>query len=108
MYIRAVKFVAVILSIYILVLNITPCDDEPTSLNAGTTEISYQLQDDHSHNEADLCSPFCHCSCCQVVTMELKSSVFEPLQLPFSKENFFLPERQTTNFLGAILQPPRV
>jgi len=37
-YIRAVKFIAVILSVYILVLNITPCDDEPSTLTADNTD----------------------------------------------------------------------
>lgn len=57
------KFFALILSLVVLWLTLTPCIDTPEDNCVSKTEMSQQ----HSHSgDLDLCSPFCTCQCCQV------------------------------------------
>ena len=108
MYIRGVKMVAIILSVYILALNFAPCNDVPETDNTNQTQIVQQLTVDHSTNHSDLCSPFCQCSCCQVLTLDFPITNFEPLLISFSSEEIFFPEKSAHTFIQTILQPPRV
>ncbi len=66
MYIRSVKILAFILSIYILALNFTPCGDSKSLDSLDNTELSQTFDVDHDHNALDSCSPFCICQCCQI------------------------------------------
>jgi len=43
-----------------------PCEDTGTFDNEVKTEISQDLGDNHQHQDADLCSPFCICQCCHI------------------------------------------
>lgn len=60
------KFIAVILSISILVLSLAPCGDEIDCNNhiANKTE---QTGDKHDH-KTESCSPFCICACCSHIS----------------------------------------
>ncbi len=60
------KILAFILSIYILALNFTPCEDSKSLDSLDNTEISLATDSEHDHNALDLCSPFCICQCCQI------------------------------------------
>ena len=60
------KFIAFILSIYILALNFTPCEDSPVVGDEFNIEISQNIDMDHDHSDLDLCSPFCQCHCCHI------------------------------------------
>ena len=66
MYICSVKILAFILSIYILALNFTPCEDSKSLESTDNTELSQAFEVGHDHNALDLCSPFCICQCCQI------------------------------------------
>jgi len=70
------KFIAVILSVYILCLTAIPCHHEHGTNNQQTLSIE-ALDGHHHHNQADPCSPFCSCTYCQ--------TLFET-----SPEDFFL------------------
>ena len=102
------KILAVILSVYILSLNFTPCGDVATDVSDTQTKISQQLNDKHNHGDADFCSPFCHCNCCHTLTIDFPIASFEPLKALYSKKDFFIPEIQEQGILFSILQPPRV
>lgn len=64
------KYLTILLSIYILALSFVTCSD--TIVNTLHDEDVIELAQDfdhgnHSHSdEADFCSPFCSCQCCQV------------------------------------------
>ncbi|MBU3823129.1 hypothetical protein KO566_13785 [Flavobacteriaceae bacterium XHP0103] len=102
------KFLAFILSIYIFTLNLVPCEDTGTFDNEVKTEISQDLGDNHQHQDADLCSPFCICQCCHihvthfnVVDYSLSNTVI-PTQL------FYYFDGLEKDFNTTLLQPPQV
>ncbi len=58
------KFIAVILAVLVSVLTTIPCDSTCGELT--DVEAQFHSQDEHGdHAEADNCSPFCVCNCCQ-------------------------------------------
>jgi len=61
------KFIAAIFSIYILLLTGVPCADEHFA-DADSTCVELPAQDDSHSDNADLCSPFCFCACCQILS----------------------------------------
>ena len=59
------KVFALIFSIYILLLSVMICPDGVTqSTFYDTTEITADLDHNHSSEDKDDCTPFCACSCC--------------------------------------------
>ena len=57
------KLLASILSVYFLLLTVTPCVDLPNDNCSHRTMLS-QYSDHHNQGDVDLCSPFCTCNCC--------------------------------------------
>lgn len=58
------KYLAIILSVYMTLLSLLPCQDKEDMI-AGITHIT--LQKSHSPNDErgqETCTPFCTCSCC--------------------------------------------
>jgi hypothetical protein len=107
-----VKFLYVILSLYLVLLSSLPCADVEVNTSAYTEMASTSNQDEHSHDkEDDLCSPFCICNCCgsqithylQVVMIDFPI-LSKPIktQLPTYKFLF------ASNFYGSIWQPPQI
>ena len=102
------KFLAFVLSIYVLALNLAPCED-----NAGLdievkTEISQAIGDDHQHQEADLCSPFCICHCCHIHATYFKIADFKEDTTDISTEVFYHFNGLVKDYNSNILQPPQV
>ena len=65
------RITAIILSILIMVLSCIPCDDviAQTIRSSNKTEQSQAPRQHDEPGDLDLCSPFCHCACCAVVSM---------------------------------------
>ncbi|MDW5289596.1 DUF6660 family protein [Formosa sp. PL04] len=102
------KFLAVILSIYILALNFAPCEDTASFDDDTTTEFSEHSDSNHDHNASDECSPFCQCHCCHI-----HATQFIPLEISFtiseiSTKLFLHFDSLGKDFNQTILQPPRV
>ena len=68
------KFVAFILSIYILVLTAMPCADSPHANDLLKMELS-GLKTDNNHRDSNPCSPFCTCDCCITPVMQQDNSL---------------------------------
>ncbi|WP_139958119.1 DUF6660 family protein [Flavicella sediminum] len=101
------KFLALILSIYIFVLNLVPCDDYLAHEEGFKTEISQAADHEHQHQGTDLCSPFCICQCCHVNAIQIKF-VNEKFAIAyFSTQDFFYLSGTEKDFTSSILQPPR-
>ncbi|MGE5429181.1 MAG: DUF6660 family protein [Methylococcaceae bacterium] len=58
------KLFAYIMSFIVLVLTAIPCPDVPEDHSVQKIELS-NTTSDHHHSDADHCSPFCTCQCCQ-------------------------------------------
>jgi hypothetical protein len=101
------KALAVILSVYILVLTAIPCLDLPKNDILQKVELSQNTTDNHQ-NDGDHCSPFCVCNCCghpiEYMENTLLSSVFS-----FTGKQVFW---HTPNFKSnpdhSIWQPPKL
>ena len=102
------KYSAFILSIYIFALNLAPCADYIASDDNTKTEISQSMDDDHQHQDSDVCSPFCICQCCHINATDFQ---FADLKLDFpyiSTQDFLYLNGIEKDFTTSILQPPRV
>jgi Family of unknown function (DUF6660) len=102
------KFLAFILSIYILALNFTPCEDSGTVDNNVNVEISQSGDIGDSHNILDLCSPFCQCHCCHVHATYFNWEEFKVASQNISIKIFSRFEGLSLDYSTSILQPPRV
>lgn len=101
------KLITFILSIYIFALNLAPCADYVESNNDIKTEISQSLDDDHNHQNLDLCTPFCICQCCHINTTYFQFVDFNPDISYISTQDFFYLSGTEKDFNTSILQPPK-
>jgi len=102
------KFIACILSFYIMVLLAIPCADHQKDHVLQKKEMASAAHHDKDHM-GDQCSPFCTCDCCvspiiyQDYTVILDS--FAILMGSYSSEN---PFDSVTFYSGSIWQPPQI
>jgi len=68
------KIVALIFALYVAALHVLPCVDEVPHMAVCTADFT-QGTHHHGGDEADACSPFCVCSCCNVIMM-MSSFIF--------------------------------
>ena len=62
------KYIATVLSIYVLVLTAMPCTDTHlTESSSATIELS-EIHYDQFDN-LNTCTPFCYCNCCQSLSI---------------------------------------
>jgi hypothetical protein len=98
------KALAVFLSFYIVLLGCIACVDVARHDTTLQTELSQNTNKDHS-SDADTCSPFCTCQCCQANcyvsnTPGLFSS--EPLGIIYHENN---PKFQSLDLFDFLIPP---
>ena len=104
------RLLAVLLSLYILVLDVYPCVDHDLG-HTGTVQA--QMMDTHDQQgddwAAEACSPFCACSCCGVsVDEHLSFEMAVPVPVV---EAWVLPMAsgyKDTDALASIWRPPQL
>lgn len=106
------KWLNLILSIYLIALSCLPCADLEVNSAAHSSSEFLADHEGHSHDKSkDLCSPFCICNCCgvQILSYAPTISYDFPListviktQKPFYKSVFY------SDFYGSIWQPPQI
>jgi hypothetical protein len=101
------KILTLILAFYIFALNLTPCADFVVPNDLVKTEVS-QINDDHQHQDSDLCSPFCICQCCHVNASDLQVAFIKIEVSEISTQDFFYRNGSEKDFTASILQPPIV
>lgn len=102
------KILATILSIYIFALNLVPCEDDDSFNDQVKTQISQDMGDNHQHQDSDLCSPFCMCSCCQIHATDIQNVDFKLKTTIHSNKVLFQTTAVEKDFNATILQPPQV
>ncbi|XCF04745.1 DUF6660 family protein [Tamlana crocina] len=102
------KVLALILSIYIFALNLVPCEDNGIPDNEVKTEISQALDNDHQHQGADLCSPFCQCHCCHIHVAQFNVLDYSLSNIVVQTQVFNHFEGLEKDFNTTLLQPPQV
>ncbi|WP_374463618.1 DUF6660 family protein [Chryseobacterium sp.] len=100
-----------ILAIYFMALSLMPCADVSHPQNSGKI-VSLSVQENHSKEKGDICSPLCACSCCQMTVSAFKMDpLFEvPEQIPayFSKKILFHKNDFAYQIYDPIWQPPKI
>ncbi len=105
------KFITLILSIYLFTLSAIPCADIESENIARIVANDSQEKDNHSHKDNDLCSPFCICNCCGQVTLNYVAAINYdfPVKIEEIKSsNSFYTSAFYSNFYGSIWQPPQI
>jgi len=100
------KFLTFTLSIYILALNFSPCEDNNVYNDEVKSEIAQQADD--GHIDLDLCSLFCQCHCCQIQVTYFRIADLNVTIPDVSTELFFHFQGSEKEFNNSFLQPPRV
>ncbi|MCV9926756.1 hypothetical protein OIU83_03805 [Flavobacterium sp. LS1R49] len=106
------KWINIILSVYLIVLSCLPCADTLASETKTHTNEIVSKTDSQSHEKGlDLCAPFCSCNCCaaQVLTAAPTITWFFNedtilIKKPLSSYHSIL----ASNFYGSIWQPPQI
>ena len=100
-----VKFCAVILSLFFLVLTFVPCADDGTNISVESGQIAEGHLD---HGTTEMCPPFCECQCCstQIITSNL--ATFEPVNFEISKLVAPYKNKIHKDIFISFLQPPQI
>ncbi|WP_313581298.1 DUF6660 family protein [Chishuiella sp.] len=108
------KLIIFILSIYMLALSLSPCNDAYKEFNRNSTKEQSKVDEIKSQDiHEDFCSPFCSCSCCGTVartdfnfnSIEIKEPKFQitdKLKFPLIDTDLY------SHFYGNIWQPPKI
>ena len=102
------KWLYIILSIYVVSLSVLPCADEAGDVNAINASVA-DHGDTHDDNCSDDCSPFCSCSCCGVSINYFlsKAEINTPNYFSqFIVKMLYLQHIQS-GFSGSVWQPPK-
>ncbi|WP_130308488.1 DUF6660 family protein [Ancylomarina subtilis] len=100
------KYIAVILSVYVMVLTAMTCND---NITADTNSASFELskQSPNQTNDVDLCSPFCFCQCCQTLSFPSLFNIsfinLVEITLDIKYKEFTFPSP-----VASIWQPPKI
>ena len=103
------RLIAVIFSMYVIMLTAIPCIDRYYDANqVDKTELTHENQDSHHHSDSDNCSPFCTCNCCATAViiqpMMVKLTCFSFIQ----KQYFPVTSVFISDPLANIWQPPKI
>jgi len=102
-----VKFLAFILSIYILALNFTPCEDGVIEDNEFNIEISQFGEINEGNADIDNCSPFCQCQCCHIHTTTYNETDYTIAPIKISTEIILHFDSLGYDFHNPIFEPPK-
>ena len=89
-----------------------PCEDIHKQSGANKTELSFSLDESHSKDKGDICSPLCVCNCCQITVtafkMDVSVNISKQIQTYFSKKILFQKNNFTYQVYDHIWQPPKI
>ncbi|RKS25734.1 hypothetical protein CLV94_0778 [Flavobacterium endophyticum] len=96
-----------ILSVYLLVLMVLPCNDAHAHPESAVLSHVSQLQNEQHHE--DFCTPFCICACCTTPIIMQSVAVFEVpyFENSYTKTPSFY-KSIASSFFGSIWQPPQL
>jgi len=101
------KLVAFFLALYVFGLTLIPCADKELNCQA-LQQIHTSSQANSTHqSHRDCCSPFCHCSCCNI-SMEITSPIL--LAGTFQKPQIFIYSYNPglySAFVLSVWEPPK-
>ncbi|RKW15491.1 MAG: hypothetical protein D8H93_07795 [Capnocytophaga sp.] len=108
------KYLSLLLSIYLWALTAVPCSDMPITQEDNVYYSSISQADsssEHEHLPLDICSPFCVCACCQVLIVFPFLPTFTSQVLITNKDtdnDVYYTYKKVMAYYGAIWTPPKV
>ena len=75
MFVYLHKYFTAALLIYVLFLALKPCNDVHT-IEFCQTEGVVHIEDKHTDDYHDLCSPLCNCLCCNTIVSVSSDHIF--------------------------------
>lgn len=106
------NFLRLILAFYFVALSIMPCEDVYRQSGSSKTGLSINVEESHSKDQGDICSPLCVCNCCQMTVaafkMEPQIHIPEQIQSYFSKKILFHKNDFAYLVYENIWQPPKI
>ena len=102
------KFLAIILSTFILVLSIVPFEDNYCGIQCE--EISDSTHQDKENHDSESCPPLCDCQCSQihVISVEHKDVTNAFVFADESKISCGLDNEISFDLLNSIWHPPKL
>jgi len=101
-----------ILAFYFMALSLMPCEDVHQQISSSKSNISLSMEQSHSKDKGDICSPLCVCNCCQITVtafkMEAQVSIPKQAQVYFSKKILFQKHDFAYQVYDSIWQPPKI
>lgn len=101
-----------ILAFYFMALSLMPCEDVYQPSGSANTALQLSVQESHSKDKGDICSPLCMCSCCQITVSAFKmaSLINIPVHVKmyFSKKILFQKNNFAYQVYDHIWQPPKI
>jgi len=89
-----------------------PCEDVHQQSGSGKTELTFNIDESHSKDKGDICSPLCVCNCCQITVTAFKMGVSmdipKQIQTYFSKKILFQKNNFAYQVYDHIWQPPKI
>ena len=102
------KVISALLTILFLILLLFPFSDEVIGEVCGT-EVHFHAQaEQDNQSEADLCSPFCQCQCCQTHVAKHQIIGVGSIAIHFSKAIINYTDDLGKDIPDSFLQPPQV
>lgn len=95
-----------------MALSLMPCEDVQKQSGSNYTQQSFSIEESHSKDKGDICSPLCVCNCCQitVAAFKLDALIEVPTQVQtyFSKKILFDKNNFAYQVYDNIWQPPKI
>lgn len=101
-----------ILAFYFMALSLMPCEDVHRPSGSDDVKLTFNMEESHSKDKGDICSPLCTCSCCQITVSAFK--MYSLLKIPdhipayFSKKILFQKNNFAYQVYDHIWQPPKI
>jgi len=99
------RFLALIFSMYILLLTSLPCKEMKEKDHAQNAPVS---QSSNNHDNCNECSPFCTCNCCATPMVCQLDLVDFQVSTIVRKHETTYPTLFVTQLSGDIWQPPQL
>lgn len=102
------KFIALILTIFLFSLLAYPCHDDICDNHSCKEENTVNHKQSHDEQNCHTCSPFCICGCCQTTTITSVNINIKPI---VTTPTIYLSEYKESllkEFSKSIWEPPKV
>lgn len=95
-----------------MALSLMPCEDVHKQSGSSQAQLSFNIDESHSKDKGDICSPLCVCNCCQITVAAFKMDALieAPAQIHsyFSKKILFQKNNFAYQVYDHIWQPPKI